>query len=138
VTFILDASAALSWIFERNDSEERIRSEAHLQRLAEDEAQVPELWHLEVLNALVIAQRRGVIDLSQATDFLDRLEALPIRTESRVVVGRKEQLFALARENSLTAYDAAYLDLAIRSQAPLATFDGRLAAAAERAGISRL
>lgn len=138
MTFILDASAALSWIFERSDPEERIRSDAHLQRLAEDEAQVPELWHLEVLNALVVAQRRGVIDLSQATDFLNRLEALPIRTESRVVAGRKEQLFALARENSLTAYDTAYLDLAIRTQAPLATFDGRLAAAAKRTGISSL
>jgi len=42
---------------------------------------------------------------------------------------------AMAREHGLTACDGSYLDLAIRRALPLATFDGALRRAAERAGV---
>jgi predicted nucleic acid-binding protein len=97
---------------------------------------VPELWHLEVLNALIVGQRKGAISVAKATDFLTRLDALPIRTQSESLAGRKEQLFSLAREHDLSAYDAAYLDLAICSGSALATFDRRLGLARDRAGVA--
>jgi predicted nucleic acid-binding protein len=135
MSFVLDASAALAWVYERADPAEAAKARALLARLDEEEALVPDLWHLEVLNALIVGQRKGVISVAKATDLLGRLDALPILTQSESLAGRKEQLFSLAREHDLSAYDAAYLDLAIRSGAALATFDKRLADACDKAGV---
>jgi predicted nucleic acid-binding protein len=136
MSFVLDASAALAWVYERADPAESSAARALLDRLDEEEALVPELWHLEVLNALIVGQRKGVISIAKATDFLAHLDALPIRTQSESLAGRKEQLFSLAREHELSAYDAAYLDLAIRSGSALATFDRELGLARDKAGVA--
>ena len=136
MSLVLDASAALAWVFLREDPAEAQYARAILYRLSHDTALVPGLWHLEVLNALVTAQRRGVITTAKASDFLNRLDDLPIQTHSYYVAARKEQLFGLAREHGLRAYDATYLDLAMRTGSSLATFDRKLAEAAETAGVS--
>lgn len=135
MSFVLDASAALAWVYERADPAEADKARALLVRLNDEDALVPELWHLEVLNALVVGQRKGAISVAKATDFLGRLDALPIHTQSESLAGRKEQLFSLAREHDLSAYDAAYLDLAIRAGASLATFDRELGLARDKAGV---
>jgi predicted nucleic acid-binding protein len=137
MSFVLDASAALAWVFERADPSEALEARSLLDRLRIDEALVPELWHLEVLNALIVGCRRNVISPAKAIDFLGRLDALPIRTHAKSPADRKEQLFSLAREHDLSAYDAAYLDLALHTQSALATFDRRLAAARDKIGLSR-
>lgn len=137
MTVVLDASAALAWVFERVDPAEAAAARDLLGLLASEEALVPELWHLEVLNALIVGQRRGVISTAKASDFIARLDALPIRTEDASLGDRKEQIFSLAREHELSAYDAAYLDLAVRRQARLATFDRRLAGARDKAGVAK-
>jgi predicted nucleic acid-binding protein len=135
VSWILDASATLAWAFDRTDQSEAERATRWLDRLARDEAQVPPLWHLEVVNALVIAERRGAIKVAQARNFLGKLTTLPIRTHPEKPDADREHLFSLAREYGLTAYDAAYLALALQMAAPIATFDRRLAAAAVAAGL---
>jgi len=132
---VLDASAALAWIFERASRAEAERARAMLARLEELQPIVPALWHIEVLNGLVTAQRRRVLSLSKATDFLSRLDRLPITTDPTSVSERKPQIFALAREHGLSAYDATYLELALRSGAALFTFDGRLVRAQAKAGV---
>ncbi|MDZ4372717.1 MAG: type II toxin-antitoxin system VapC family toxin [Phenylobacterium sp.] len=134
---MLDASAALAWVFERADDAEAAVARGLLGRLASEEVLVPELWHLEILNALTVGQRRGVISTAKVLDFIGRLDALPIKTDETSMADRREQIFALAREHELSAYDAAYLDLAMRRGASLATFDRGLAAACERAGVAR-
>lgn len=136
MSLVLDASTALAWIFERTDPAEAAEALAVLDRLATSEALVPELWHLEVLNGLVVGCRRQVISPADVHDYLERLGALPIRTHTASLADRKAEIFALAREYDLTAYDGAYLDLAIRTHAHLATFDRRLAAARDRAGLT--
>jgi len=136
MSIVLDASAALAWVFERSDPSEAQEARTLLGRLATEEAIVPELWHLEVLNALVVGHRRGVITTAKAAAFLHHLEDLPIHTDEISLGGRKEQLFGLAREHELSAYDAAYLDLATRTRSALATFDRRLAAARDKTGVS--
>jgi predicted nucleic acid-binding protein len=135
VSFVLDASAALAWAFERVHPDEAKAALTLLARFRDDEALVPDLWHLEVANALVVGNRRGAISAAKVSDFLARLDALPIRTDATPASERKERLFALAREHELSAYDAAYLDLAMRTGSPLATFDRRLAGARDRAGV---
>lgn len=132
---VLDASAALAWVFIRADASDAGRAKAILRQLAVDEALVPELWHLEVVNGLAVAEKRGAITTAKATDFLILLDQLPIRTVSASFAPRREPLLSLAREHGLSAYDAAYLDLAVRMRLPIATFDRRLAQACERAGV---
>jgi predicted nucleic acid-binding protein len=135
VTLVLDASMALAWVFERADPAEAAQAIAALQRIERQAALVPPLWHIEVLNALVVAQRRDVITASKSLDFLSRLDRLPIRTDA-AVPPRKEHILALAREHQLSGYDATYLDLALRNRAALATFDARLARARDKAGVA--
>ena len=136
MTLILDASAALSWMMDRENADEaRISFEIlfHIQR---GSATVPLLWFTEVLNGVLVAERRSLIAPQNATAFLVLLEALPIdldRAASKLVAS---PILSLARAHNLTAYDATYLELAARKNAPLATFDQKLAQAARSAGIS--
>jgi predicted nucleic acid-binding protein len=134
VTWVLDASAALAWVFPRSDPAEAESARALLGGIIEQDVFVPEIWHLEVLNALVTATRRGVITAAKVDAFLARLDALPIRTWEVSQRHRKPTLFALAARHGLSAYDAAYLDLALHLGAALPTFDRKLAAARDAAG----
>ena len=90
---------------------------------------------IEIRNVLLIGERRGRIDASISSHFLSHLDALPIEVDRSPSSIR---LLALARQHALSGYDAAYLELAQRNAAPLATLDRRLAAAATAAGVSLL
>ena len=135
MTIVLDASAALAWVFPRARDEEAQAAKALLGRLEEEEALAPSIWHLEVTNALVTARRRAAITDAKALDFLSRLDALAIQTPGASADRSKPRLFLLAGQYDLSAYDAAYLDLALETGASLATFDAKLAAARDRAGV---
>jgi predicted nucleic acid-binding protein len=132
---VLDASAALAWIYIRRDPAEADRARRVLAHLNAQPAIVPDFWHLEVVNALLTGQRRGVVTLSMALDFLAKLDGLPIETDRSSMSERKAHIFALAREYGLTAYDATYLDLALRSGTALVSFDRKLARAQQAAGV---
>ncbi len=58
---VLDTSAALAWMFERTDPAEIALADQLLDNIAALSARVPSLWHLEVANALLVAERRGVV-----------------------------------------------------------------------------
>lgn len=131
---VLDASMALAWLFERKDAKEIKCANDVLVAIAETETLVPTLWHTEIANALLVAERRLVVTEAQTIDYLNRLSQLPITTDSVAVTSRRDLVMALAREHGLTAYDAIYLDLALRTNSTLATFDMKLANAMQRAG----
>lgn len=131
---VLDASLALSWIFERQKKEEIICAENVLKIMADDTVIVPALWHTEVANALLVAERRNVISEAQTINYLSKLSKLPITTDDNPIFERREFVMALAREYDLTAYDATYLELALRENAALATFDSKLAKSVSLAG----
>lgn len=134
MTVVLDASAALVWLFGRDDKTGRQRADANLESRADDGALVPVLWHSKVCNALIVAERRGFATEAQSTDFLARLAALPIETDSVTVLGRRDFVLALARRYTLSVYDTAYLELALRSNARLAGFDRKPIAAMRKTG----
>lgn len=131
--FVLDASVALAWCFE---DETTPIADALLERLAEDPAITPSLWELEVVNVLLIAERRGRITESQAARFLALLTQLPIHMDP--AGADMGTVLSVGRHHELTAYDAAYLALAEREGIPLATLDAKLRAAARAAGVSVL
>ncbi|HAF70628.1 MAG: PilT protein domain protein [Acetothermia bacterium 64_32] len=132
VLFVLDASVALAWGLE---DESNPYTDAALDALEHGEALVPSIWPLEVSNALLMAERRERISQAMVAEFLEYLRSLPIVVEQ----SGPEQIFGevllLAREQGLSVYDAAYLDLALRRGLPLATQDRALRTAAFRMGV---
>ena len=128
--FVLDASVAVAWLLEDEDDPV---ADAAMSQLATEFALVPQLWHLEVRNVLVVAERRGRVGAAGLEDGLRRLGELPIRTDTEANLGTA---LALARRRRLTIYDALYLELALRADAPLATVDRVLADAAVAEGRS--
>lgn len=134
MSLVLDASSALAWLFERADRNEAKRADRLLSAIATETAMVPMLWHCEVCNALLVAERRKLISEAQAADFLSRLSRLPIETDATPIAQRREVVIGLGRRFQLSAYDANYLDLALRSGATLASFDKKLLDAMRKAG----
>ena len=106
-----------------------------LESLKTTHAVTPALWPFEITNALLLAERRGRINGAQQAEFLERLRQLPIHIEHRPAAWLGQQILPLARAHRLTAYDAAYLELAGREGLPLATTDVDLKAAALAAGV---
>jgi predicted nucleic acid-binding protein len=131
-SFVLDASATLAWCFE---DERTAPAASMLERLRDQEALVPPLWLLELANGLVVAERRGRITRAESTRFLGLVSELPIRIDQTSTLNLASSVMELAREYELSAYDAAYLELALRLGQPLATLDERLRSAADRAGV---
>ncbi len=128
-SLIVDASVAAAWVL---DDEREPRADAALARLEVRGGMVPQLWHLEVRNVLLTAERRGRIAADLVDDRLAGLAELPIRTAAEPDL---DEVLALARSHRLSVYDAVYLALARRHDAPLATLDAALAAAAHAAGL---
>jgi len=131
--FVLDTSVAVSWFFEDEAGE---YTTTVLESLTEWEAVVPSLWSLEVANVLLVAERRRRCSEAEAARFIELLESLPIATDDDTARRALHGTYQLAREYDLTAYDAAYLELAMRLGVPLATFDRQLAEAAVKAGVT--
>ena len=134
MTLVIDASMALAWIYAREKPAEAECADRALQATIEMATMVPSLWHIEIANALLVGERRKIITEAQTMDYLARLARLPIAADDATPATRQDQVMGLAREHGLTAYDATYLDLALRMDAVLATFDGKLAGAMQRAG----
>jgi len=130
--FVLDASVAVAWCFE---DETTPYTEYVLALLGSDTARVPLIWPLEVANALLMAERRARLELADTTRFLELLHALPITVDASPGERVFSAIVDVARAYSLTSYDAAYLELAMREGLPLATQDNRLVAAATAAGV---
>lgn len=128
--FVIDNSVVCGWLFE-SQSTDYSRRVATLLRTRS--AVAPALLRLEYANVLRTACRRGHFVAQQAQAALRELARLPIDIDASPVDGAA--LLALALRFDLTAYDAAYLDLALRRQLPIATQDGALAAAALAAGV---
>jgi predicted nucleic acid-binding protein len=97
---------------------------------------VPGLWVLEVTNALAVGERRGRLSAGEAAGALRLLARMPIQIDDRAGLPLAADLLALARSHGLSAYDAAYLELALRLSCPLATLDRQLQAAAAAAGVA--
>lgn len=133
--FVLDMSVTMSWCFE---DEATPYTEATLDRLQGATAVVPSIWPLEVANVLLSAERRGRLTEAQSARFVELLGALPIVMEQPSVDRVLGSVLPLGRQHALSAYDAAYLELAARHGLPLATRDERIITAAAAIGVRML
>lgn len=132
MSFVLDNSVALAWCFE---DERSPAMDAILDRLVREGATVPQLWSLEALNGLLTAERRGRLDRDLRQRLMEFFADLPITVDGETGQRAWTATARLAEAHGLTAYDAAYLELAQRLAQPLATQDTALAAAARAVGV---
>ncbi|MDZ7752497.1 MAG: type II toxin-antitoxin system VapC family toxin [Gammaproteobacteria bacterium] len=132
MTFVLDASVTLAWLFEDEVTPE---TDSVLERFELEEALVPKLWLYEVANVLVVGERRKRIMEAQSHRFMALLADLPIRVAEANRNSVWSAALPLAREQALSVYDAAYLELAMSEALPLATRDKGLKAAAANVGV---
>jgi predicted nucleic acid-binding protein len=125
----------LAWCFK---NEATVAADRVLERLAAEAASVPAIWHLEIANVLALSERRRRITPAGSAEFIALLETLEIVVDEETPSRALGRVLDLARGEQLTAYDAAYLELAMRLGVPLASKDGDLCNAAERLGVSVL
>jgi predicted nucleic acid-binding protein len=130
--FVLDCSMTMAWAF----SDETTSGTVSVLELAGREAcSAPGVWPLEVCNAVITAQRRGRFSSDDVRLFLDLLGGLRVSVEDLTLRHAVGKVLPLAVQHAISSYDAAYLELALRRRAPLATLDAGLARAALEAGV---
>ena len=130
--YVLDCSMTLGWFFE---DEATAESDRLFQAMPAAVVSVPALWHLELANSFNVALKRKRTDETRITQFIERLLQQRILTDRMSSERALAYLRPLAIKHDLTVYDAAYLDLAIRSGLPLATLDLQLQKAAKTVSV---
>ena len=132
---VIDASIALAWCFR---DEQTASVQNLLEELQQGSATVPTLWPLEVANGLALAERRKRITAAESAQLVALFATLDIIIDAETTSRAFTRILDLAREERLTAYDASYLELAMRLGIPLASKDRHLCDAAERVGVNVL
>lgn len=132
---ILDCSVTMTWCF---PDEATTYSRMVQDQLLTAKALVPNIWSYEVANILCLAERKKRITNAQAVRFKNLLKQAWIIVDNLSSEQIMSEVLDLAREQNLTVYDAAYLELAMREALPLATLDKALQNAAQKVGVSLL
>jgi len=125
----------LAWCFADEKTPETVQIQ---DRLVSEAALVPAHWFLEVTNVLAMAEKRKRISPADSAEFVHLLSILDIQVDEEASRRAFDHLLPLCRQHGLTSYDAAYLDLMIRRQLPLASLDHALREAAMSLGMQAL
>ena len=128
--FVVDASVTAAWFL---PDEATSTTEDALQATITHDVWVPALWSFETVNLLLGAERRKRISRDKRVELIAAAAALRIRVDREPVT--LERLATLAAGHALTAYDAAYLELALRRALPLASKDKALRVAMDEAHV---
>jgi predicted nucleic acid-binding protein len=132
--FVLDCSLALAWYFR---DEAVPYADTVAASFLSSRALVPVIWPLEIANAVLMGERRQRSTEAQAAKWLSYLSSLPIVIDEGTNDHAWSEALALGRAHRLSAYDASYLELALRRGLPLASLDDKLTATASALGVAR-
>ena len=130
MTLITDVSVTLSWCFP--DEEENRKADEAIDMLIKNCGLVPSIWWYEVRNAFLMGERRGRISPEETVAFLKKLKQFPIEIDKSPPL---DSSLTIAREHSLTVYNASYLELVLRENFPFNTLDKKLLASARALSI---
>jgi predicted nucleic acid-binding protein len=133
---VLDASMALSWLLPDEASDAAIAVQSYLAKA--DGVWVAAHWRLEVANSLCMAERRKRLDAAGIAQAVALFTQLPVVVDPETNEHASAETLSLARQHTLSVYDAAYLELALRRGAALASFDGPLRLVAKKLGVALL
>lgn len=130
MAFVVDNSVVIGWLL---PAQATAYTRRILARVRREQIVVPSLWPVELANVMIVRQRRGAMTAAQIHAALQRIQRLGVSVDGEPVA--PENLFAVGERHGLSAYDAAYLELAQRRGIPLATGDVGLKRAACAAGV---
>ncbi len=130
MSFVVDCSVAARWLL---PDEATPYTEAVFDLLATRDAVVPALFLSEFANVFLKLSRQHKLPANLAAGAVQRFAYLGLEVDRQTP--DPERLYSLAVQYGLSAYDATYLELALRRGVPLACWDGGLRAAAEKAGL---
>lgn len=133
MSLVLDCSATIAWCF---TSETTPVIDSLFLDVAANGACAPAIWQLEVANVLMAGVRKQRLSLSRRSELLEELINLKVHIDHEPSGKTWRNVVRLADRHGLTAYDASYLELAVRLELPLATLDQRLRAAASADGVT--
>lgn len=136
--FVLDNSVVMRWLFGDGSPADRVYADHVLQVLQLDGsiALVPGIWPLEVGNVILRAETQGLLTEARGAEFLGTLQDMPIQIDGQTSTHALASTLQLARRYTMSSYDAAYLELALRQGVALATLDADLQRAALKSGVS--
>jgi predicted nucleic acid-binding protein len=137
VSFVLDSSVTMRWFFGDGKPQELAYAGKVLDAMRQDSALVPMTWGLEVANVIVRAEAKALVTEARSGAFLEMLEGVDIEVDAATFAHALSGTLHLARRYKLSAYDASYLELALRLGVPLATLDEDLQKAAKKAGVKK-
>lgn len=135
--FVLDNSVTMRWFFGDGKPQELVYAGKVLDTMQEATAIVPMTWGLEVANVIAKAEEKALVTEARSGAFLEMLEDIDIEVDSATFAHALSDTLQLARRYKLSAYDASYLELALRLGLPLATLDEDLQKAAKKAGVKK-
>lgn len=131
MSLVLDASAAIAWLYGEGDAAELNRL---YEAVRDQGAIVPQVWRVEIANVLLVGCRKRKLSKSMMEEYLADLALLRIEVDGETQRQAWGGVVKLAQAHGLTSYDACYLELAVRLRVPLATLDTQLVQAALDAG----
>ena len=131
---VIDGSTTLGFLLKDEQAASVLKALGAIERGVP--TYVPAHWCVEVANGLIMAERRKRATQADITEALGLVAALPVLTDEATARKAGSDTAALARQYGLTIYDAAYLELAMRRGAALATTDHALGQAAKTAGVA--
>lgn len=134
---VLDNSVTMRWFFGDGKAQDLAYANTVLDAMNEAIAVVPAIWALEVANVIARAEAKSVITPERSRPFLEMLKRLNIEVDEDTSEHALSDTLRLARFHKLTAYDASYLELALRKHLPLATLDENLQKAATKSGVRK-
>jgi len=137
VSFVLDNSVTMRWFFGDGKPQELSYAGKVLDAMKVVRAIVPVTWGLEVANVIAKAEAKGLVTEARSETFLEMLREVDIESDAATFQNALSSILQLARRYQLSAYDASYLELALRQGMPLATLDEDLQKAAKKAGVKR-
>lgn len=135
--FVIDNSVSMRWFFGDGKPQELAYAAEALDAMRGGSALVPVTWGLEVANVIARAEAKGWVTEARSETFLGMLEEVEIEVDDATFSHALSETLQLARRYHLSAYDASYLELALREGIPLATLDEALQKAAKKAGVKR-
>ena len=137
MSFVLDTSVTMRWFFGDGKPQELAYAGKVLDAMKDASALVPVTWGLEVANVIAKAEAKGLVTEARSGAFLEMLEGVDIEVDAATFARALSDTLQLARRYKLSAYDASYLELALRLGIPLATLDEDLQKAARKAGVKK-
>lgn len=137
MSFVVDNSVTMRWFFGDGKPQELAYAGKVLDAMKNGNAVVPVTWGLEVANVIARAEARALVTEARSGAFLEMLEGVDIEVDTATFAHALSDTLNLSRRYKLSAYDASYLELALRLGISLATLDVDLQKAAKKAGVKK-